>query len=914
MLRVKETGSADSAVDKALGLFKRQRARVPNIAVLGPPGSGKSLFLNRLIDSLSSQEEGTSPIHCLHLDLRHLPVGELDEIYDAVNYALLRETAETGIAPVSEINLRIPHLRFEEILRHLLATVKGKLLVVVDHLESAPRFFASDLNHRFRNFIEASEQNFEYRRLGFVVAGSVSLFDLKQETDSAYSMFKLILLPDLNPEVCQRLVEDRLKTSLLNDTSREVVELLAAETSGEPGFLEPVIQALKMNQQGPLNKDVVRSAIEGLVYDSQVPSLRHLALHLWTDVELRDTVRHLHRGSTATPGYNTPDIDRFQLSGAVVVSSDANFHSYRFRNGMVARYLTYLLDALDNANSGTPSDLPLLKWLRSLDEIKSGCLRAEQIWKCAKYLREAWKQTTRYSLPNICFYVIKHGSTQGWWLDARSREVSGPEGCKASSISTKLSAFSAISSLRASHGSSADSMRTFFCWDREYVSVGVPLSSPDVAIVVVATLLRTEVGNNFTEFALSHWIRFVQTVKPSVFTLALAEMGKKKLAEECDDTKNPSNTHLPRPADGVVGKNRVRHLYWLPGNGALFCKRGGVLHFSGGIDPKTVDVLNNMCRDLVTRWGDRIHFQQQLDAISHQFHTAIKNVDGLFEQLILDSLTDQLVITSNVEGLKLPFELLAHEKNHLALMLPLSRRLIDSNLSLKMNHTFQNLFSSLVKNKGTLRVLLIGSEAGGNLTNAVTELRAVRGHIEAGCEQAGLNVYFKTILPTEATAEAVETELVDHSPYHIFHYSGHVLHFSEAPDASGIVLRGEDDDPDVISCDRLKQWAGNAGLWLAYLSSCHSSSVSGNSLGSSQRYLGTIEAMAHAGVPNVVGFRCLVSDAGAFQLASEFYRQLFRQQGEKSLSWAMFKARSRMVGRPKSFDAWASSMLVTQII
>jgi hypothetical protein len=913
MTRVDEEEFVDSAVQKAISIFQRQRGRAPNIAALGPSGSGKSLFLARLLDRLGTREEHAPSLRCLNLNLRQMPVGPLDEIYHAVNYSLLLEAGKIGIVLDSEIDLRIPHLRFEEILRRLLEAVEGHLLVFVDHLESVPRFFASDLNHRFRNFIEASEQNFTYRRLGFIVAGSVSLFDLKQETDSAYSMFEVILLPDLKPEVCQRLVEDRLKEALLINTPPEVIELLANETSGEPGFLEPVIQVLKKSQV-PLTEDVIRSAINEIYCNSQVPSLRHLALHLWADAELRDTVRFLRNGSTATPGYVTPDIDRFQLTGAVVVSSEFNFRFYKFRNDIVARYLTSLLDQMENTSGDSAPAPPILDLLRSLDQIKSRCLRAEQIWKCAKHIREAWKKITPYNLPNICLYVIKHSSNRGWWLDARTKELSGPEGCENSSAPTKLAAFSAVQSLQNSYGSLADSIRTFFCWDKENVSVGIPLSSPDIAIVVLTTLPRTEVGSDFTEYALCHWIRFVQAVKPAIFTLALAELGKRKVYEECAIDNEKGADPSPQTINDIFEKNRMKHLFWIPGEGALISKRSGVVHFSGKVDQRASNTLNNMCRDLVTRWGDQAQFQEKLDDIAEYFHVAIKNIDGLFEQLMPDRDTDHLVITSDTEGLKLPFELLTHDKRHLALRLPISRRLMDSHVPPETNYTFQHLFSSLVKRKGILRVLLIGSDAGGNLTHSVTELRAVRNHIQAGCDRVGLKPYFKEILPEEATAEAVEAELMDHYPYHILHYAGHVKHFSESPGASGVVLRGTDGDSDTISCDRLRHWAGSAGLWLAYLSSCHSSTVSSNQLGISQRYLGTIEAMIRAGVPNVIGFRSLVSDAGALQLASEFYRQLFEQQDKKSLNWAMFKARGRLVGRPESFDAWASSMLVTQVL
>jgi CHAT domain-containing protein len=73
-----------------------------------------------------------------------------------------------------------------------------------------------------------------------------------------------------------------------------------------------------------------------------------------------------------------------------------------------------------------------------------------------------------------------------------------------------------------------------------------------------------------------------------------------------------------------------------------------------------------------------------------------------------------------------------------------------------------------------------------------------------------------------------------------------------------------------------------------------------------------MDAIVLAGVPNVIGFRCLVSDQSALNLADEFYRQLFTLQEEKNLNLAMLAARRRVHNGSDFIDAWASSMLITQ--
>jgi CHAT domain-containing protein len=198
------------------------------------------------------------------------------------------------------------------------------------------------------------------------------------------------------------------------------------------------------------------------------------------------------------------------------------------------------------------------------------------------------------------------------------------------------------------------------------------------------------------------------------------------------------------------------------------------------------------------------------------------------------------------------------------------------------------------------------------MQDAACELSAVRDHIEAGCQQMGLTVQFVEILPPDATSRRLEAELVNNRPFHLFHFIGHGSHFSEEPDASGMVLLGEGGEPEIVTCRRLSRWLEGTNLWLAYISSCHSSAASGSGLGLSQKYVGLIEAIVAAGVPNIVGFRWLVSDRSAFYLADEFYRQVFKVQSEKNLSLAMLEARRAVELRTDFFDAWASSMLLTQ--
>jgi hypothetical protein len=98
---------------------------------------------------------------------------------------------------------------------------------------------------------------------------------------------------------------------------------------------------------------LVESALE-ICSSAQIPALRNLAFHLHGDKGLRDIVAELKKSRAVTPRSVVPDIDRYQLSGAVVVGRGPYNQSreYQFRNRITAMFLTQLHDLLGKSGSG----------------------------------------------------------------------------------------------------------------------------------------------------------------------------------------------------------------------------------------------------------------------------------------------------------------------------------------------------------------------------------------------------------------------------------------------------------------------------------------------------------------------------------------------------------------------------------
>ena len=456
---------------------------------------------------------------------------------------------------------------------------------------------------------------------------------------------------------------------------------------------------------------------------------------------------------------------------------------------------------------------------------------------------------------------------------------------------------------------------------RVLTGAGIDLGARDVAAIItnlkVSGIVSLVPGAEETyRFTAPRLVDYCLTLNLDVFIeKAIERVRDEALFEIGPKRKRRAVTarHVQDPEPAVNHRPGVKHIYLTPQGGIMVTEAEGVTNFAGSIDPVITDDLNNRCLQVVDHWTNHRTFEQRLRGIGRQLLDAIKHgAPDLIKHLTAVSHRQQVIFVTNSEGLKIPFELLTLDKSNLAIDAAVSRSLINCRLPAEVRSPFHQLLTSLSDTITPLRVLLVSSDPESTVSSATEELTAVKDHIQAGCRRLALDVEFVEIAGHDATIKNVERALVDKHPVHFWHFTGHGRHFADDADASGLVLIGDDGAPDVVPCKRLNRWVKGTGLWLAYLSSCNTSASSGSTRGLSPRYVGTIEAVVDAGVPNVIGFRWSVSDQSAFYLADEFYRQLFEVQTEKNLSLAMLEARRAVERRADFFDAWASSMLITQ--
>ena len=203
--------------------------------------------------------------------------------------------------------------------------------------------------------------------------------------------------------------------------------------------------------------------------------------------------------------------------------------------------------------------------------------------------------------------------------------------------------------------------------------------------------------------------------------------------------------------------------------------------------------------------------------------------------------------------------------------------------------------SGYLQDRGTWdveNVLLVGSNPSDNL-NVEAELRAIRETLEV---EGGVSTM--TLLGADATKANI-VEALGSGEFQVLYFAGHSIFNADNPNLSYLLTQ----DNRQISADELGRISGIGQIKLAFLGSCSSSA--GSQIGMPIKDLAS--AIIGAGVPYVIGMAWPVSDRGAIELGSAFYRELVLNPDPV---YALQAAR-RQVG--ESFD-WADPVWAAPIL
>lgn len=213
-----------------------------------------------------------------------------------------------------------------------------------------------------------------------------------------------------------------------------------------------------------------------------------------------------------------------------------------------------------------------------------------------------------------------------------------------------------------------------------------------------------------------------------------------------------------------------------------------------------------------------------------------------------------------------------------------------------------DLLSQLRRAKQALRVLMVVPDAGRD-PDADAEVRTLERLFKA---QTAPHVIVDRLAQAQATSEGITRAL--RNGYHVLHYYGHGTHARANGEDSGLELRHN--PREVMTTRHLNHALADSQVCLAFFNTCVGAMTAPASVLQGHDHLGTLEAVAQAGVPVVQGYRWWVRASSARRFAAEFYRALFTTH---SAPLANLRARQAIYGDDANDETWLSPVLISQL-
>jgi len=257
----------------------------------------------------------------------------------------------------------------------------------------------------------------------------------------------------------------------------------------------------------------------------------------------------------------------------------------------------------------------------------------------------------------------------------------------------------------------------------------------------------------------------------------------------------------------------------------------------------------------------------------------------------------------------LPFELLYLEGDPLVVRYPLVRTIAEAPSAGR--DPFERFVDRKAKQHSPVKVLLVGTDAREGMATA-SEICDIQQELQCMEEKTGIPVQITKCFNETGTIAQVKSCLKDHR-YDIIHLAAEAEFDTDHPDNSGIVLPFQAGEPKcgVLRMRELAPLLAQTQPRFVYLSLCRGAwSGEDHALrfGSS---LGILDALIHAGIPAVLGYRWDVTGQNARDFAKHFYRRLLT---ERSLELAAFYARCAMYYAKDTAETWVSPILVNQVV
>lgn len=284
-----------------------------------------------------------------------------------------------------------------------------------------------------------------------------------------------------------------------------------------------------------------------------------------------------------------------------------------------------------------------------------------------------------------------------------------------------------------------------------------------------------------------------------------------------------------------------------------------------------------------------------------QGHPELMENLGRARLAVGDRLEDLLLACEGpATHLGLPYELLQATSNAAPWVASsaLYRRLSDVNVS---RPSVADLLTRLRRDRRPLRVLLVVPERGVD-QDADDEARRLNACFKA---QRKPSVVVTELAGPQASSLGIREAL--RGEHHVLHYYGHGVHARDG-ESSGLLLNRS--PQDVLCTYHLSEAVRTSSVTFAFLNTCVGAMTAPATVLQRHDHLGTLEALATAGVPAVLGYRWWARTSSAHRFAEEFYRALFVTE---SAPLATRRARRALYDANPNDETWLSPVLISQL-
>jgi hypothetical protein len=805
----------------------------------------------------------------------------------------MRAAVEKKTISKQALDTKDATINFVPDVRALLSEWNGHLFLYLDHLELLSGNLIRSLGNSFRELIESEGADDAPDRFHLVWSGSVSIFGLRSFENSALAMCELTTFPLLDPIVQEKAVITACDNSGMSTVAPDTVQALITTTGAEPGFIYPLLGELTQAIQGraPTIKDIGPAIDMLLKHGWQLPQLRRVGTLLLADEKSFDLGCRLADGE---PTYRTEpiaDIDRYQLFGMVVIRDEANRERYYWRNEIIKRFCIPLLarrpkgarkqTAYKPSGRRAQSDVPAV-----INRAKEQLLQLRGAAVASEIMAYCWTPLTNY--PNHVTFSIVIGDLLS---DVAYVVEITPEICL---TQTKFS--SVVPYFTPAAWQLCRNNLFVACDERESLAVlGIPLHGMDA--MVVARIQQCHLQRQLTEHDLLPWTALILQGADRIIEAVLAQLGTALVRGKLGPSVRGETTKtIQERAD----------LTFLA-HDAVLTLSGKTTPYTGSFDEKWLSRISDQALDMSRSIHSHGEYRKRLIALSEDVSEYMKqHWPDLLRDLI--SLPDgiHLKIRHSIDLLRVPFELIRARASYLSIVRPTCRHILESRAS----QPYEIVIDALKReSKEPFSTVMIGPHKADNLARVEKELRMLEARVNDWCRTNNLRPEITILQGDKASVEQLEQTLRSLKRVHLLHFCGHGLYNSEDPENSSLAFLATDGEYEYVNCRRLLHVFEETQIWCLFLSCCYAGATSpaGHAI---SLLSGVVHAALEAKIPNIVTYRWQVSDEGAFQFATHFYEKLFTDP-LCPLSEVIRACRRKSDGTAGAFDAWASSVLVT---